>query len=427
MFDHLNEKEAYAKLVELRNTTNYSGYATLKQWMRKQGWDTEIGQSDFDAPNGVSDEPIESEPTDDDDAPNGVSHTDTEANRQNGDLKKEKEKPRFIIQTAKELAESDLKPIEWIVEDLLPKGLTMLSGDAKIGKSFMALHMGIAIAHGGVVFSRFPVVEPKPTIYMALEDAARSIKSRLDIVQPDGDIPNNLGLIYQSPIFLNTMGFELIKEQLIDEGGAEVIIVDTRKHLVPNANYLKGTSYDNDYDMQAPIHAFAHEHNISLILITHNKKGRDLNNVNNNMQGSMGVQSACDTMMNVQKTDGIYTLHVVSREMPEVEYPMEFKDGLWVAQTLEEQREQKLSDIRNVIDRLLKDNEDGLTSTEITQMAETEYGLSPPNVRNALSRMRKSGQVNQPKSRGRYYYVSMNGMHVTGNGDEQLHLESISL
>ena len=43
------------------------------------------------------------------------------------------------ILTATELMELDFPPPEWLIESLLPEGLTVLSGAPKIGKSWLSL------------------------------------------------------------------------------------------------------------------------------------------------------------------------------------------------------------------------------------------------------------------------------------------------
>jgi len=39
-------------------------------------------------------------------------------------------------------------PIRWIVPDVLPEGATILAGRPKLGKSWMALDMALAVARG---------------------------------------------------------------------------------------------------------------------------------------------------------------------------------------------------------------------------------------------------------------------------------------
>jgi len=53
---------------------------------------------------------------------------------------------------------SEAKPIEWIIDNLIPKyGLVILSGKAGVGKSMLALHLAHAIANGGYLFGILPI------------------------------------------------------------------------------------------------------------------------------------------------------------------------------------------------------------------------------------------------------------------------------
>jgi RecA-family ATPase len=67
------------------------------------------------------------------------------------------------------------------VPGLLPVGLVMLAGRPKQGKSWLALQMAVAVGTGGKLLGQ-DVPEGK-TLYLALEDSARRIKSRLESQQ----------------------------------------------------------------------------------------------------------------------------------------------------------------------------------------------------------------------------------------------------
>jgi RecA-family ATPase len=46
-----------------------------------------------------------------------------------------------------------LPPIQWAIPEILPEGLTLLAGKPKLGKSWLALAMALAVASGGVALS----------------------------------------------------------------------------------------------------------------------------------------------------------------------------------------------------------------------------------------------------------------------------------
>ena len=54
-----------------------------------------------------------------------------------------------------ELQEMQLPPKEFVIEGLLPKGLAMLVGSTKVGKSFLSLQIALAVSSGENLWS-FP-------------------------------------------------------------------------------------------------------------------------------------------------------------------------------------------------------------------------------------------------------------------------------
>ncbi|MBT6995521.1 AAA family ATPase, partial [Candidatus Woesearchaeota archaeon] len=72
----------------------------------------------------------------------------------NKKYEKEESKPNLI--STKTLLESDIEPISWLVEGLIPKaGVVVYGGDSGSLKSFGALHIGICLASGQKVFDKF--------------------------------------------------------------------------------------------------------------------------------------------------------------------------------------------------------------------------------------------------------------------------------
>ena len=323
--------------------------------------------------------------------------------------KKKKERPKLSIQTTAELKEKDLPPMEWVVEDILPKGLTVLAGDAKVGKSFLCLNLMLAVSQGGVAFSAFNVPEPKTCMYMALEDAERSIKKRLNMMQPNESLPNNALLVLDMPYSLGKPGLEYLKEE-IEENEIEMLIVDTFYHVEP-ITAQKGSSYDVDYAKLAPIHKFTHDNNLSIVLVTHTRKSKDDDNQFNQMQGSMARQGACDTLWMMRKKDDGHYLTVKGREMPEGEYPIDFQQGIWVATSQNERLRENVGDTRKLIlDWLEQADGNGLKYGEIIQKCQ-DVGIGENTAKSHLRNMKNDNQIVQPKPRGEYYL----SLDVIGN------------
>jgi RecA-family ATPase len=76
--------------------------------------------------------------------------------------------------TAAQLDDTDIPPLSWTVPGLLPEGFGILAAAPKIGKSWLVLSLGLAVAMG-TPFLGVPV-EQRPVPYLALEDGKRRLQ-----------------------------------------------------------------------------------------------------------------------------------------------------------------------------------------------------------------------------------------------------------
>ena len=145
-----------------------------------------------------------------------------------------------------------------------------------------------------------------------------------------------------------------------------------------------------------------HRLGISMVLVTHTRKMIDVENPFNMIQGSVGVQAACDTMMMLTTDNGDKVLHINGREILETELAVEIKNGVFTSESKDDREESKMSDIRGKIINMVKAaRKDGITMKLITDSIE---GHSETNVKNTVRRMLQDEQIYQPKKRGRYFY-----------------------
>lgn len=93
--------------------------------------------------------------------------------------------------TAAELMAEELPEARWIVPDVLPEGVTFLAGKPKLGKSWMVLGIGLAVATGGVALGAKPVRRGE-ILCLALEDTRRRLQKRLGLLLTDGGAPEGL-------------------------------------------------------------------------------------------------------------------------------------------------------------------------------------------------------------------------------------------
>lgn len=308
------------------------------------------------------------------------------------------EQQRLESYTALALSKMEIEPVKWFIPDFLPSGLTILAGPPKIGKSFFCWNMALAVAYGGTAFSGVIIPEQRNVSYLSLEDPPALLKDRLAMISEGDDLPNNLHIINDMQgKKLDAVGLKMLGNHL-DETNSELLIVDTWMHVSPDVD-IKGTAYDIDYNALIPIQQFAHRRNMGVVLVTHTRKAADMDNVFNQIQGSVGMQAACDTLMMLSHDSGSKTLHLSGRRIENNQFAFTIDGGIWKLEG--DAEEYHKSEQREEIIALLKEaGSSGLSIGDIADMT----GRKDSSVRQMLRRMVRDGNIKQPKKRGDYFY-----------------------
>ncbi|OLT22936.1 hypothetical protein BJF78_32745 [Pseudonocardia sp. CNS-139] len=99
---------------------------------------------------------------------------------------------------ALELMSMSFPEPRWAVPGVICEGVTLLAGPPKVGKSWLALGLALDIAAGWAALGSIPV-EPGPVLYLALEDTARRLQSRMRTVLAGREAPAGLTLAISCP------------------------------------------------------------------------------------------------------------------------------------------------------------------------------------------------------------------------------------
>lgn len=233
--------------------------------------------------------------------------------------------PAGGVFTAAELDKMNLPPVQWAVPGLLPAGLSFLVAAPKMGKSWMALDLCLAVAAGGEWLGR--KVNQGPTLYLDLEDSANRAQARMRTLL-DGftAAPETCTFRLLAPI-LGPDLFKILDEWIAANPGAKVVCIDTFQKIKP-ATGKNETSYSADYRICAPLQSWAQQHNICVLLVHHTKKGTGSADIFEGINGSQGLMGSADAVLLLTKGEGRFaeeaTLSVTGRDVDMEQYAARF-------------------------------------------------------------------------------------------------------
>ncbi|WP_207936044.1 AAA family ATPase [Actinomadura sp. KC216] len=304
---------------------------------------------------------------------------------------------RRIAWTAAELLSAEFPPPRWAVPGVLAEGVNLLAGPPKVGKSWLALALAVAVATGGKALGSIDV-EAGPVLYLALEDTGRRLQSRLGKALADRDTwPDALSFAIEWPP-LTSGGDARLAAWLDEHPSARLVIVDVFAKL--RGTVPPGLSaYDADYLSMSRIKAVADHYGVAVLLIHHTRKMTS-DDFLTDVSGTNGLAGAADATLVLRRTrgeaDGV--LHVVGRDVDEAQYAMAFYPDLGTWQMLDKPAgELGISDTAATILAHLRSHE-GDTPKQISDGTGLNYGL----VKKTVGRMADKGQLDTD-GRGRYF------------------------
>lgn len=203
--------------------------------------------------------------------------------------------------TAAELDALEIQPIDWLVKDILPVGLSILGAPSKYYKSYMALGLCVAICQGAT-FLGFDCAK-HDCLYFDLESTKRRPKNRLDQILGAGSKkPNNLHIITgeDNPGRIGE-GFEAqVEYQMHKYPGIKLIVIDVFQ-LIRQPAKRNQTGYDRDYEDFRALKQIVDKYDVGVMLIHHTRKMKDPSDVFNELSGSTGMLGAQDCAWLISK------------------------------------------------------------------------------------------------------------------------------
>lgn len=202
--------------------------------------------------------------------------------------------PDIHPQDAIQLLGTPVPPVKWIVKNFLSEGLSYLAGKPRAGKSIFALQLSASIVMGSPFLGKYPTVQGE-VLYCALEDNPRRLHRRLDATQI-----NHPGL--HCLLFLPRMdvgGLTMLEKWKSQHPSCHCIVIDTFARFCPLVPKHRSV-YQDESMISAELQTFAFKHEIALLMVHHQNKGRYDEGDTFSISGSLG---------RIGGSDGSYLLY----------------------------------------------------------------------------------------------------------------------
>jgi DNA-binding transcriptional ArsR family regulator len=294
--------------------------------------------------------------------------------------------------TARELELMEFPEISYVVPNHIVEGLTLLAGKPKVGKSWLALDLSLAVAYGGIACGSIQC-EAGDTLYCALEDNPRRLQRRMRQLLPRSDWPDRLQLRTTLPR-LNAGGLDELRRWAEVAKKPKLIVLDTFACIRPHRS-SKDNAYEADYAALSPLQRIASELSLAIVVVHHLRKLESEDPLDT-ISGTTALAGAADSVLVLRRDAGGVTLYGRGRDIDDIEDAMELDrtTGHWTI--LGEASKVRKSEARKIILDTLR-GEDEMSVSDLTAAT----GMERNALDQLLWKMVRNAEVKKTK-RGHY-------------------------
>lgn len=198
------------------------------------------------------------------------------------------------LYSLEQLMAHEFPPDVWVVEDLIPEGVTILSAEPRSFKTWLLLDVATCVASGQPLFGTLPTTQ-SGILIIDEENGAKLLQQRLRLLQTEQKLP--IHLMIES-------NFKLDAEQvsraikICQEYGVGLVMFDSLVRI--------HTGNENDATAMAQVFAGLRRFTkagISVLVTHHNRKSKS-DNAALDMRGSSDILAAVDCHIAVRRDEG---------------------------------------------------------------------------------------------------------------------------
>jgi hypothetical protein len=297
--------------------------------------------------------------------------------------------------TARDLQSKTFKPVRIILPGLIPEGVTLLAGKPKVGKSWLALDVCLAVADE----TRYVLGDMRPVhgdvLYLALEDNQRRLKKRIDKIVQTGPWPDHLEL-HTEWKRMDQGGLENIEAWLKLAKEPRLIWIDTLAKIRPIAGRSE-QAYAGDYRAIEGLQKLSAQYQVGIVINHHLRKMSSEEDAFDDVSGTLGLTGAADTIIVMKRHSGMVKIFVRGRDIEEAELAAQFNRETCRWRLVGEADDVFRSQERTAILAALKDaghDKDGNPNAmSVAQIMAATERTSRHGLDALLYKMRKDGEI----------------------------------
>ena len=242
------------------------------------------------------------------------------------------------------------EPLEkpsFVVDGLIPTGLTLFCGSQKIGKSWLMLKLCLCVSQGIPLWDMH--TQEGDVLYLCLEDTFCRIQDRLFHLTDEAS--GRLHFAVASDKLSDGLIVQL-EDYLKEYPDSRLIVIDTLQKV---RTASKDNAYASDYGDISLIKDFADRHSLAVVVVHHIRKQND-SDVFNKVSGTTGLTGSADATFVLEqesRASNAAKLYVTGRDTPYQEFKLRFHDCSWELVERKEQEQLAKEMIPDVLFRLV--------------------------------------------------------------------------
>ncbi|MGQ4619099.1 AAA family ATPase [Nocardia sp. R7R-8] len=307
-----------------------------------------------------------------------------------------------------DLMAEEFAELKWLLDELIPEGLTLIVAAPKVGKSYLVINVVVALAWSlGKALGGMVVGECGALIISVDDPSPRRMQKRLNEVTEAmeldfGDRQHPVMIVGEWPE-IGDGGIELLDLYLTENPDCKFVAIDTLDQIRP-ASSRSSEPGKLDQEVMKQLKKLSDKHHAAIVVIHHDRKNKDSLDWMDGVSGHRKIVGGADTVLFLDKKRGTNQVkcYITGRDVEEREERFEIVFPLWRHEALAEIGDEKSVD-DYVMEFMQTNRAGGLASDIVREYPHLKVGT----VRASLSRLKDAKRLVQPGGNRKPYCLPL--------------------